>query len=190
VILIIDNYDSFTFNLYQAIASLPEVGQEEVRVVRNDGADLETVRRWSPRAILLSPGPGHPRDAQLSLELPDAFPKTPILGVCLGHQALAHLAGARVERAPNPRHGSTVSIHHDERSPFRGVPNPFDAALYHSLIVRGDDLGNPWTACASTATGDIMGIRHRDRPHCGVQFHPESFMTAHGPKILANLLEW
>lgn len=190
MILIVDNYDSFTFNLHQALAALPQLADEELRVVRNDAAPPAEVAAWKPRAVILSPGPGHPRDAALSLTLPDALPDTPLLGVCLGHQALALAAGARVTRSPRPTHGRRVSIEHDGGAPLRGLASPFDAALYHSLVVTDEELPESLEVCARTPAGDIMALRHRHRPHCGVQFHPESFMTEHGPRLLADLLTW
>ncbi|GJM21900.1 MAG: glutamine amidotransferase [Planctomycetota bacterium] len=190
MILLVDNYDSFTFNVHQALGSLPQLEGEEIRVVRNDAASAEDVVRWRPRAVILSPGPGHPRDAGLSLTLPDHLPDTPLLGVCLGHQALAHAAGGLVGRSERPTHGQTVSIEHDGGRPFRTLPSPFNAALYHSLVVLDEQLPETLEVAARTSHGDIMALRHRQRPHCGVQFHPESFMTEHGSRLLSDLLTW
>lgn len=190
MILLVDNYDSFTFNLFQAVAPLAARAGDEVRVLRNDAATADAVATWRPSAVILSPGPGHPRDAGLSLTLPDRLPDTPTLGVCLGHQALATAAGARVERSPRPRHGRPIPVEHDGLAPFRDLPNPFEAALYHSLVVLEDGLPEDWAVSARSPEGDVMGLRHRERPHCGVQFHPESFMTAHGSALLSDFLAW
>lgn len=187
MILLIDNYDSFTWNLYQALGVAS--GGEEVRVLRNDALAAEELGALSPRRVVLSPGPGHPRDAGLSLLASDLFPGTPLLGVCLGHQALALAAGARVERSPRPTHGRPVALHHDGQPPFDALPNPTPVALYHSLVVRPEPWPESLAVAARSEHGDVMALRHRRRPHLGVQFHPESFMTDGGPTLLRRFLD-
>jgi len=188
VILLIDNYDSFTYNLYQLLAGV--VGRSrEIRVVRNDALTVADVRSLAPTHIVLSPGPGHPSASGLSLELPAAVPDLPLLGVCLGHQALALAYGARVSRSPRPTHGQPVKLEHDGSPLFAGVPPRFEAALYHSLVVETDSLPPEMVASAWTADGDIMAIRHARHPQYGVQFHPESFLTARGAALVETFLE-
>ncbi len=185
MLLLIDNYDSFTFNLYQLVAA--RVGPNEVCVARNDEAVGPLLERaWSH--VILSPGPGHPRAAGLSLTLPAALPGTPILGVCLGHQALAWEAGLSVVRAPHPTHGATVSIRHDGTGLFAGLGDPLDVALYHSLVVEEPPPGHAVRVSARTNAGAIMALSRADRPHHGVQFHPESFMTEQGSTLIDNFL--
>jgi anthranilate synthase component 2 len=188
VILLIDNYDSFTYNLYQLIAGVAGPSTE-VRVVRNDALSVDEVRDLSPTHLVLSPGPGHPSAANLSLELPTALPDVPLLGVCLGHQALALAHGARVSRSPRPTHGRPVSMRHDDSPLFASVPTRFDAALYHSLVVETDSLPRELVASAWTTHGDIMALRHARHPQYGVQFHPESFLTARGAALVETFLE-
>ena len=187
MILLIDNYDSFTHNLWQALGAC--AGGEEVRVVRNDALAPDELRALRPRRVVLSPGPGHPSRAGLSLLAPELLPETPLLGVCLGHQALALCHGARVERAPRPTHGRAVEIHHTGEDLFTALPSPFPAALYHSLIVVPATLPACLRVTARSSAGDIMALRHVDRPHAGVQFHPESFLTPAGPALLRAFLE-
>lgn len=186
-VLLIDNYDSFTHNLGQLIASLagPAVALE---VVRNDAEDAEDLAAQPWSHVVLSPGPGHPRDSGLSLSLPALLPNTPVLGVCLGHQALAWAQGACIVRATRPTHGATQPVHHDRRGVFEGLPDPFDAALYHSLAVGSADWPATLTIRARSPHGDIMAAQHAARPHLGVQFHPESFMTPHGPRLVQRFL--
>jgi anthranilate synthase/aminodeoxychorismate synthase-like glutamine amidotransferase len=186
VILMIDNYDSFTWNLVQY---LEELG-EEVRVARNDAltcADIETLR---PEAIVLSPGPKRPEDAGVTLEIVTRFSgKVPLLGVCLGHQAIAQAFGGRIVRAPTLMHGKTSPIEHDGRTLFRGLPNPFAATRYHSLVLDPETVPSDLEVSARTPEGVIMGLRHRRHRTEGVQFHPESILTEAGRPLLKNFLE-
>jgi len=186
VILLIDNYDSFTYNVLQLVA--PRAGGRPVRVVRNDALAPEAAAALRPDAVILSPGPGHPRDAGLSITLPPRLPDTPILGICLGHQALAWRDGARVGRSPRPLHGRASPVVHDARGLFEGLPTPFAAARYHSLVVDRESLPAGWHVSAWTDAGDIMALRHDERPHDGIQFHPESFLTECGGALLENFL--
>lgn len=188
MILLIDNYDSFTHNLSALIASRADTG-ETLRIVRNDAADAHELVAAEPWThVVLSPGPGHPRDAGLSCEVPPLVPQLPVLGVCLGHQVLAWLEGGDVARTPHATHGSTVEVTHDGRGVYAGLDGPFDAALYHSLAV--DDARVPASLVVSARSdhGAIMGVRHRTRPHEGVQFHPESFMTRVGARLVDDFL--
>jgi anthranilate synthase/aminodeoxychorismate synthase-like glutamine amidotransferase len=187
VILLIDNYDSFTFNLYQLLGT--RVGNpDRLQVVRNDALPPHELLAMRPDHIVLSPGPGHPSRSGLSLLASDLFPQTPLLGVCLGHQALGLAHGATIVSAPRPTHGRPVAIEHQDEILFGGVDSPVEAALYHSLAVSSEDLPPSLTVTASTEHGDVMALRHRDRPHFGVQFHPESFMTTAGPSLVDNFL--
>ena len=187
MILLIDNYDSFTFNLYQLLLAVTSPGTE-LRVIRNDAISGAELLRLQPERVVLSPGPGHPRASGLSLLASDLLPRTPLLGVCLGHQALALACGAEVGRAPHPTHGQPLPIDHDGKAPFNGLPSPLNAALYHSLVVREPGLPDCLAITARSPSGDIMALRHRGRPHVGVQFHPESFMTTDGPSFIQNFL--
>lgn len=187
-ILIIDNYDSFTYNLYQAIGALCRPGAS-LAVVRNDRVDVGDSKRREYTHVVLSPGPGHPGRSGASLVASDIWPDTPLLGVCLGHQALAFASGARIVRSPRPAHGRAVSITHDGGPPFDRAPPRFDAGLYHSLLVEEVGLPREWIISARSPHGDIMALRHAERPHYGVQFHPESFLTPCGGQILAAFLE-
>jgi anthranilate synthase/aminodeoxychorismate synthase-like glutamine amidotransferase len=186
MILVLDNYDSFTWNLVQYLGELgasPEV-------VRNDAVSVAQVRRMKPERIVVSPGPGRPEDAGISCELiAELAPRVPILGVCLGHQALAHVHGARVVRAARLLHGKTSRIIHNAQDLFSGVENPFEATRYHSLIVDKDTVGDDLAVTAWTADQEVMGLRHRKHPLYGVQFHPESILTTEGKRILENFLE-
>ena len=186
MILVVDNYDSFTYNLVQILRGL--AGGEEVRVVRNDVATPDALLGTAPRAIVLSPGPGVPEAAGVCIELIRRAPATPLLGVCLGHQALAVACGGEVVRAPEPRHGKVSDVHHAGLGVFVGLPDPFSATRYHSLVARREALPHELAVTAWTEDGLVMGIQHRQRPHFGVQFHPESHMTSHGPELLANFL--
>ena len=185
MILVIDNYDSFTFNLVQYLG---EIGQEVV-VRRNDQIDLNGIEAMRPDHILISPGPCTPNEAGISLKLIEHFKgKIPILGVCLGHQAIGQAFGGEVVRADRLMHGKTSEIYHDGKTIFRGIPSPFTATRYHSLIVRRETLPDCLEISAETADGEIMGLRHKRYPIEGVQFHPESIMTEHGHALLRNFV--
>jgi anthranilate synthase component II len=188
MILIIDNYDSFTFNLFQLVADVAGPGMP-VHVLRNDAIDVEGVRGRRPSHIVLSPGPGHPRAARLSLAVFRELPAVPVLGVCLGHQALALAHGAAVSRSPRAVHGRAIRIRHDGSALFAGQPETFDAALYHSLAVEARTLPPELMASAWSEHGDIMALRHAHRPHLGVQFHPESFLTPTGRLLVQAFLD-
>jgi anthranilate synthase/aminodeoxychorismate synthase-like glutamine amidotransferase len=186
MILVIDNYDSFTYNLVQEMG---EMGAE-LCVIRNDQAALDEIRGMNPSHIVISPGPGDPDDSGVSLDvLRYMSNSTPILGVCLGHQAIGQVFGGVVKRAPRLMHGKTSMIHHNGDPMFDGVPNPFEATRYHSLIVEESTLPDCLTITAYTDQGEIMGMRHKELPVFGVQFHPESILTTYGPRILQNFLE-
>ena len=186
MILIVDNYDSFTYNLVHLVGA----GTDAYRVVRNDALSVDDVRELSPRAILISPGPGRPADAGISEDLIRSFGETtPILGVCLGHQAIGEVFGGRVVHAPTLMHGKTSEIHHDGRTVFEDVPQDFTATRYHSLAVERDTLPDALEVSAETDDGVIMGLRHRAFPIEGIQFHPESVLTVEGPKLIANWLQ-
>jgi anthranilate synthase/aminodeoxychorismate synthase-like glutamine amidotransferase len=185
-VLLIDNYDSFTYNLYQYLGEL----EAEVRVVRNDAVSVDEALALDPRAIVISPGPGTPDQAGISLELiRRAAGRVPLLGVCLGHQALGQAFGGRVVRAPKLMHGKTSEIHHDGRTVFAGVPQAFTATRYHSLVVARETVPDCLEISAWTADGVVMGLRHRAHPLEGVQFHPESILTGAGKDLLRNFLE-
>jgi anthranilate synthase component 2 len=184
-VLVIDNYDSFVYNLVQ---ELGELGAEPV-VHRNDAIDLDGIRAASPDAILISPGPGRPDDAGISLEVIEQLGVDyPILGVCLGHQSIGQAYGGRVVAAPTLMHGKTSAIHHTGAGVFAGLPEPFIATRYHSLVVEPATLPDVLEVTATTDDGVIMGFRHRELPVEGVQFHPESVLTQSGPSLLANFL--
>jgi anthranilate synthase/aminodeoxychorismate synthase-like glutamine amidotransferase len=184
MILMIDNYDSFTYNLVQAMAA----AGAEVEVVRNDAETPEQLLARGPRGIVLSPGPGRPEGAGVCLELLAVRPEVPLLGVCLGHQALAIAFGARVERAPVLMHGKTSIVRHGGEGVFAGLPDPFEATRYHSLAVPEESLTDELVPLARAADGVLMGMRHVSLPYHGVQFHPESVLTPSGPRLLANFL--
>ncbi|MFN8007076.1 MAG: aminodeoxychorismate/anthranilate synthase component II [Terriglobia bacterium] len=187
MIVVIDNYDSFTYNLVQYLG---ELGQE-VKVFRNDKIEVERIVDLSPERIVISPGPGNPDQAGITLKLLKTFEssKKPILGVCLGHQAIGQVFGGRVIPAPYLMHGKTSEICHDNRTIFSGLPYRFPATRYHSLIVERKTLPKCLEVSATSTDGLIMGLRHRDYPIEGVQFHPESILTAHGKKLLENFLK-
>lgn len=184
MIVVIDNYDSFTYNLVQYLG---EIGSK-VRVFRNDEVDLDSLTKMKPNHIVISPGPGTPDDAGISKQVIQTFGDyTPILGVCLGHQCIGEVFGGVVRQAPRLMHGKTSSIYHYGNALFKGVPSPFDGNRYHSLIVEGP-LPPELQITAFTKEGEIMGIRHRELPVYGVQFHPESILTSYGMRILRNFV--
>ena len=188
MILVIDNYDSFTYNLVQLLGELGT----EVRVARNDAMTVAGAEAIAPRALLISPGPGTPADSGVSRELIRHFAgKIPVLGVCLGHQCIAEIYGGRVVAAPRLMHGKTSRIYHDGRSLYRGLGNPFEATRYHSLIVAEEGLPPEVEVSSHTAEGEIMGIRVRgfEAPVEGVQFHPESILTSEGAQLMRNFLD-
>jgi anthranilate synthase/aminodeoxychorismate synthase-like glutamine amidotransferase len=185
VILLIDNYDSFTFNLAQYLG---ELGQSPV-VRRNDEISIGEIEAMAPARIVISPGPGRPEDAGVSVDVIKTLgERTPLLGVCLGHQAIGHAFGGVVTRAPSLMHGKTSSVQHDGKGVFAGVSQPFTAGRYHSLVVA-EPPPDVLEVAARTDDGVVMGLRHRQRPIHGVQFHPESVLTGEGKKILRNFLE-
>lgn len=185
MILLIDNYDSFTYNLYQILAALGR----RVRVIRNDELSVAAVARLRPRALVLSPGPGAPKEAGICLELIRALSaKTPILGVCLGHQAIAEAFGGKVVQSQRLMHGKTSLIYHQGSGIFHGAASPFQGMRYHSLIVDPGALPAALEVTAQTADHLIMGLRHRELRVQGLQFHPESIATPEGPRLLANFL--
>ncbi len=186
MLLMIDNYDSFTYNLVQY---LQELG-EEVEVVRNDKIDVAGILRLAPRRLVISPGPCSPAEAGISVEaIRELAGRIPLLGVCLGHQAIGHAFGGRVIRAGVLMHGKTSPILHDGEGLFRGLSNPFTATRYHSLIVERESLPTELKVTAWTEDGTIMGLEHREHPVWGVQFHPESILTAEGKRLLENFLK-
>ena len=185
MLLLIDNYDSFTWNLYQYLAELGAA----VSVVRNDQITLEDIADLAPAGIVISPGPCTPREAGISNAVVRHFgPQLPVLGVCLGHQCIGDAYGATVDRAGEIRHGKTSLIHHDGQGVFAGLPNPFEAIRYHSLVIYPETLPDCLEATAWTDNGLIMGVRHKELPVEGIQFHPESIMTAVGHDLLRNYL--
>jgi len=184
-VLVIDNYDSFVYNLVQ---ELGELGADPV-VHRNDAIDVTGIRAAAPDLILISPGPGRPEDAGVSMAVIEELAGViPILGVCLGHQAIGQVFGGDVVRAPSLMHGKTSAIHHDGKGVFVGLPDPFTATRYHSLVVEPATVPSELEVTARTADGVIMGLRHRSLAVEGVQFHPESLLTPEGPSLLANFL--
>ena len=186
MLVMIDNYDSFTYNLVQYFGQLGE----EVRVFRNDQIDLEGLDRIGPGRLVVSPGPCSPNEAGISMAAIRHFAgRLPILGVCLGHQAIGAVFGGRVIRAPRLMHGKTSLIYHDGKDLFQGLPSPFEATRYHSLIVERETLPDCLQVSAQTAVGEIMGLRHRQHAVYGVQFHPESILTTEGLNLLRNFLK-
>ena len=187
MILVIDNYDSFTYNLVQLL------GQQgnQLEVVRNDQKSVDELRALKPERLLISPGPGRPEQAGVSVELiRELGPSHPTLGVCLGHQALAVAYGGEVVRAEQLMHGKVSRVYHDGQNLFQGLSNPFEATRYHSLIVKEESLPDCLVVTAWTSDGEIMGLRHRDHPIEGVQFHPESLLTHEGERLLQNFAEF
>ena len=186
MILLIDNYDSFTYNLYQYLCELGA----EVEVRRNDSLTVYDVERMAPEAIVISPGPGRPEDGGISIETIQRLgDRTPLLGVCLGHQCIAAAFGGDVVRAPELRHGKTSMIRHNNTGIFAGLDNPFEAVRYHSLIADAGTLPSVLEVTAQTDDGLIMGVKHKSAPIHGVQFHPESVLTHAGKQLLENFLE-
>jgi len=186
MLLVIDNYDSFTYNLVQYFG---ELGADPV-VKRNDAVSVDEVEKMVPERIVISPGPGSPKDAGISMELIRRMgARVPLLGVCLGHQCIGEVYGGKVVRAGRLMHGKTSPIRHDAKGVFRGLPNPFEATRYHSLIVEKSSVPDGLEISADTAEGEIMGLRHREYPVHGVQFHPESILSKEGKDLLANFLK-
>ncbi len=186
MLLMIDNYDSFTYNLVQYLGELGE----EIQVFRNDRITIEEIEKLNPERIVISPGPCTPREAGISVDVIKHFAgKKPILGVCLGHQSIGFAWGAEIVNAKTLMHGKTSMIYHDGKSIFSGLPNPFEATRYHSLVIKKDTLSDEFTITAWTDDGEIMGIRHRRYVLEGVQFHPESILTTVGKDLLRNFLK-
>ena len=186
MLLMIDNYDSFTYNLVQYLA---EIGQE-VKVVRNDKISIEEINKLNPQYIVISPGPCTPNEAGISLELIEAFKgKIPILGVCLGHQSIGQAFGGKIIHAQTIMHGKTSKISHNNKGVFKGIKNPFIATRYHSLVIEKQTLPNCFDITAWTDDNEIMGIKHKELAIEGVQFHPESILSEHGHDLLKNFLD-
>jgi anthranilate synthase component II len=193
LIIVIDNYDSFTYNLVQYLG---ELAQElpvasDIRVYRNDAIDIETIKQLKPEGILISPGPGRPEDAGISLQLiTDLGATIPILGVCLGHQSIGQVFGGKIVSAPVLMHGKTSPIYHQNLGVFAGIDSPFTATRYHSLVIEPETIPDTLEITAWVEDGTIMGVRHRDYHHLqGVQFHPESILTEQGKSLLRNFLQ-
>lgn len=186
MLLVIDNYDSFTYNLVQYLGELGA----DMKIFRNDEITVDEIEELVPEHILISPGPGTPDSAGITLETIARFAgKLPILGVCLGHQSIGQHFGGKVSRAPEPVHGKPVEVIHDGRSIFAGLPEKFNAGRYHSLIVERDGMPDCLEISAESPDGLVMGLRHKELPIEGVQFHPESILTEHGKTMLANFLK-
>jgi anthranilate synthase/aminodeoxychorismate synthase-like glutamine amidotransferase len=188
MIILIDNYDSFTYNLVQRLGEIdPGV---DLRVVRNDQVSLDEIEARRPTHLIISPGPCTPLEAGISNAVVERFgPRIPLLGVCLGHQCIGHTFGAKVVRADRIMHGKTSLIHHDGRGIYEGLSNPFEATRYHSLVIQPGTLSEDFSVVAWTEQDEIMGIRHKRYPLEGVQYHPESFLTHEGTRLLRNFLE-
>ena len=185
MILVIDNYDSFTYNLVQYLGELGA----DLQIFRNDKLTIEEIERLAPERILISPGPCTPKEAGISVETIRHFAGSlPLLGVCLGHQSLAYAFGGQIILAPRLMHGKTSMVHHDGKTIFEGLPNPFEATRYHSLIVKRETLPADFEISAETVEGEIMGLRHTPTGAEGVQFHPESILTTAGMDLLRNFL--
>ena len=187
MILMIDNYDSFTFNIVQYLGQMGE----DVRVYRNDKITIDEIKKLKPQAIFLSPGPCSPREAGITVDVVREFHTTvPIMGICLGHQSIGYALGGEVVRADRIMHGKISPINHDGKTIFAGLPNPFTAGRYHSLLVRPETLPDCLEVSARTAEGEIMGLRHKQYPVEGIQFHPESVLTPQGKRIIRNFLKY
>ena len=185
MLLMIDNYDSFTYNLVQYLGELGQV----IKVCRNDQITADEVAALSPERIVISPGPCSPVEAGVSNEIIRRFAgRVPLLGVCLGHQCIGHVFGGEVVRAPRVMHGKTSMIHHDGKTIYQGLPNPFEATRYHSLIIRRETMPRCLEVTAETDQGEVMGVRHKEHAVEGVQFHPESILTEAGKDLLRNFL--
>jgi anthranilate synthase/aminodeoxychorismate synthase-like glutamine amidotransferase len=186
MLLLIDNYDSFTYNLYQYLS---ELGADDIEVIRNDQATVDELEAMNPERVVISPGPSRPENAGVSVEAIRRFAgKVPVLGVCLGHQCLADAFGGKVVHAGEIRHGKTSAIHHDGKGVFAGIDSPFEAVRYHSLTIDPDSVPNGFEVTARTENGIIMGVRHKTLAIEGVQFHPESIVTEPGKQLLQNFL--
>lgn len=186
MLLMIDNYDSFTFNIVQYLGQMGE----DVRVYRNDKITLDEIRKLKPEAIFLSPGPCSPKEAGITVAVIREFYKTlPLMGICLGHQSIGYAFGGDIVRADRIMHGKVSPVHHDGKTLFTGLPNPFTAGRYHSLVVKPETLPSCLEVSAKTAEGEIMGLRHKEYPVEGIQFHPESVLTPQGKRILRNFLK-
>ena len=186
MILMIDNYDSFTFNIVQYLGQMGE----DVQVYRNDKITLDDIHRLKPQAIFLSPGPCSPREAGITVDVIREFhTSVPLMGICLGHQSIGFAFGGEVVRAGRIMHGKVSPVQHDGKTIFAGLPNPFTAGRYHSLVVRPETLPGCLEVSAQTAEGEIMGLRHKEFPVEGIQFHPESVLTPQGKRILRNFLK-
>lgn len=186
MILMIDNYDSFTFNIVQYLGQMGE----DVQVYRNDKITLDSIRRLKPQAIFLSPGPGSPREAGITVDvIREFYADVPLMGICLGHQSIGFAFGGEIVRASRIMHGKVSPVEHDGKTIFSGLPNPFTAGRYHSLVVRQETLPSCLEVSARTAEGEIMGLRHKDYLVEGIQFHPESVLTPQGKRILRNFLK-
>ncbi len=187
MILFIDNYDSFVYNLVQYIGET----EPDLRVARNDQITIEEIERMQPDKIVISPGPGHPSEAGISVDVVKKFHETtPIFGICLGHQAIGHSFGATVTRADRLMHGKTSQIYHKGNGILHGLSNPFVATRYHSLTIQEETFPEEIKAMAYTSDGEVMGIRHAKYPVFGLQFHPESILTTEGKHIISNFLNW
>ena len=187
MILMIDNYDSFTFNIVQYLGQMGE----DVQVYRNDKITLDEIRKLNPQAIFLSPGPCTPREAGITVDVIREFhTSVPLMGICLGHQSIGYAFGGDVVRAARVMHGKVSPVHHDGKTIFAGLPNPFTAGRYHSLLVSSETLPDCLEISAQTAEGEIMGLRHKEYPVEGIQFHPESVLTPQGKRIIRNFLKY
>ena len=193
MIIVIDNYDSFTYNLVQYLGELAQefAVASDIRVYRNDAIDLDTINQLKPDGILISPGPGRPEDAGISLQLIEKLgSQIPILGVCLGHQSIGQVFGGKIVSAPVLMHGKTSPVHHQNVGVFEGLASPFTATRYHSLVIEPQTIPDTLEITAWVEDGTIMGVRHRDYHHLqGVQFHPESILTDNGKSLLRNFLQ-